>query len=60
MDYIYKGDRITDPLLKNKPCSAVRRPDGKCIRGANSNMLVEFEGNVKVVVLARQLRKIKK
>lgn len=58
-DYIYRGDRLTDDQYKGKECSAVRRPDGKCIRGANSNMLVEFNGK-KVVVLARQLRKIKK
>ncbi len=57
-EYIYHGDRFTDPALKNKQCSAVRRQDGKCIRGKNGNMLVEFEG-VRVNVIARQLRKIK-
>lgn len=56
-NYIYKGDKLTAPELKGKECMAVRRPDGKCIRGKNGNMLVEFDG-VKVVVLARQLRKI--
>lgn len=56
--YKYLGDRFTDPALKGKPCSAVRRPDGKCIRGKNSNMLVVFDGKP-VVVLARLLRKIK-
>jgi hypothetical protein len=56
--YTYKGDRLTDPALKGKTCTAVRRVDGKCIRGANSNMLVDFDG-VKVVVLARLLRKSK-
>jgi hypothetical protein len=58
-DYIYIGDRLTDAELKEKPCSAVRRPDGKCIRGKNGNMLVEFAG-VKVVVMARLLRKVNK
>jgi hypothetical protein len=56
--YIYKGDRFTDPELKGKECHAIYRPDGKCIRGKNSNMLVQFNGK-KTVVLARQLRKIK-
>lgn len=32
---------------------------GKCIRGRNANMLVEFEDNNKVVIPARMLRKIK-
>lgn len=57
-DYKYIGDKITGPKFKGQPCSAVRRPDGKCIRGKNGNMLVEFEGR-KVVVIARLLRKIK-
>lgn len=59
MNYTYRGDKLTDPGLKNQICSAVRRPDGKCIRGKNSNMLVQFEGGQKAVVLARQLRKVK-
>lgn len=54
--YTYLGDRFTDPAYKGKTCTAVRRSDGKCIRGANGNMLVSFDG-VKVVVLARLLRK---
>lgn len=57
-EYIYKGDKLTAASLKGKQCMAVRRPDGKCIRGKNGNMLVDFEGN-RVVVLARQLRKNK-
>jgi hypothetical protein len=56
--YTYRGDRMTDPDLKGNECSAVLRPDGKCIRGKNSNMLVSFNGKP-VVVLARQLRKVK-
>jgi hypothetical protein len=58
MWYIYRGDRFTDPALKNKFCFAVKRPDGKCIRGRNGSMLVRFcQGSI-CVVLARQLRKI--
>ncbi len=57
-EYIYRGDRFTDDKLKSMECNAVRRADGKCIRGKNSNMLVEMNGK-KVVILARQLRKIK-
>lgn len=55
-EYTYRGDRFTDSQYKGQPCKAVRR-NGKCIRGKNSNMLVEFEGG-KLVVLARQLRKL--
>lgn len=57
-EYIYKGDKLTSDLWKGRDCKAIRRPDGKCIRGKNGNMLVYFHGN-QVVVLARQLRKIK-
>lgn len=57
-EYIYKGDRYTDQHLKGKPCNEIRRPDGKCIRGRNGNMLVSFNG-IKIVVIARLLRKIK-
>lgn len=56
--YTYLGDRFTDPSLKGKQCTAVRKPNGKCIRGKNGNMLVDFDG-VTVVVVARLLRKIK-
>jgi hypothetical protein len=58
MEYIYRGDKLTSPELKGKSCKAIRRSNGKCIRGRNSNMLCDFDG-VKVVVLARMLRKIK-
>lgn len=58
MEYIYLGDRLTDPQFKGKQCAAVRRQDGKCIRGRNGSMLVKFEGRP-VVVIARLLRKIK-
>lgn len=58
VQYIYKGDKLTDPFLKNKICEAVRRPDGKCIRGKNGSMLVRFAGGKLQVVMGRQLRKI--
>lgn len=54
--YKYLGDRLTDPSLKGKMCTAVRRQDGKCIRGKNGSMLVSF-GIVKHVVISRLLRK---
>lgn len=57
MEYRYRGDRLTDAALKGQLCKAVRR-DGKCIRGKNGNMLVEFANGLRAVVLARQLRKI--
>jgi len=58
-EYIYKGDRLTDESLKGQYCMAVRRPDGKCIRGRNGNMLVAFADR-KVIVNARMLRKLKR
>ena len=58
-DYIYRGDRFTCEYWKGREVSAVRRPDGKCIRGRNSNMLVVDQSGRRCVVLARQLRKIK-
>lgn len=42
--YTYHGDRLTDPRLKKRECTAVRRADGKCIRGRNGNFLVDFDG----------------
>lgn len=59
MEYTYNGDRLTDPRLKGQKCSAIRRKDGKCIRGKNGNMLVKFAGGETAVVIGRQLRKIK-
>lgn len=56
--YKYLGDRLTDPLIKGAQCKAVRRADGKCIRGKNGSMLVEFESG-KHVVIGRLLRKCK-
>jgi hypothetical protein len=57
-DYTYIGSKITDEAYKGKPCNAVRRRDGKCIRGKNGSMLVEFDG-VRVNVIGRLLRRIK-
>jgi hypothetical protein len=56
-EYIYRGDKLTDPVLKGRECKAIRRHDGKCIRGKNGSMLVEMDGK-KMVVLGRQLRKV--
>lgn len=59
IEYRYLGDRITDSFLKGNRCKAVRRADGKCIRGVNGSMLVEFiDLRVRVVVIGRLLRKI--
>lgn len=54
--YIYKGDKLTSDFWKGRGCTAVLNSKGKCIRGKNGNMLVDFHGN-RVIVLARQLRK---
>lgn len=59
MDYIYHGNKLTDPALKKTKCKAIRRPDGKCRRSPMSTMLVEFENGVQHIILARLLRKIK-
>lgn len=59
MEYLYLGDRLTDAALKGCTCRAVRRADGRCIRGRNGNMLVEFDDGRRVVVVARLLRKVK-
>ena len=56
--YTYLGDRMTDPLLKGTRCQAIRRMDGKCVRGRNGNMLVQFENGQVAAVLGRLLRKI--
>lgn len=56
--YRYRGDGFTAPALKGAICHPVRRADGKCIRGRNGNMLVEFENGHRCVVLGRQLRKV--
>lgn len=58
-EYIYLGDRNTDPRYKKQRCEAVRR-NGKCIRGKNGNMLVRFEDGRMVNVVARLLRKLKR
>lgn len=58
MEYTYLGDRLTDARFKNQPCKAVRRTDGKCIRGANGSMLVRFENGQTHVVIGRRLRKV--
>lgn len=55
--YRYLGDRMTTPALKRSFCTAVMTA-GKCIRGRNGNMLVEFLDRSKHVVIARLLRKV--
>jgi hypothetical protein len=56
MRYIYHGDKLTDATLKKQLCNPVLNDNGKCRRGRNSNMLVEFENGTQYVVLARMLR----
>lgn len=58
MKYIYLGDRHTAEEYKRQTCEAVKRKDGKCIRGKTGTMLVTFNG-VKVNVIGRLLRKVK-
>lgn len=56
--YVYRGDRLTDPALRGAWCEAVRREDGRCIRGRNGNMLVRF-GDRLAIVPARHLRRVR-
>jgi len=56
--YVYRGDRHTVAELRGAICQAVRRPDGKCIRGRNGSMLVEFANGACHIVLGRQLRRV--
>lgn len=57
--YVYRGDRHTAPEWRGRQCAAVLRPDGKCIRGRNGNMLVEFVPGGRVVVNARRLLRLR-
>lgn len=59
MDYVYLGDRLTDPYWRGLPVNAVRRADGKCIRGRNGSMLVEDAHGNRCVVIGRLLVKRK-
>jgi len=56
--YKYLGDRFTDPKYKGQQCEAVRRLNGKCIRGKNGSMLVKFVSGETVNIIGRLLRKI--
>ncbi|MCC3156452.1 hypothetical protein LJ737_04340 [Hymenobacter sp. 15J16-1T3B] len=56
--YRYQGDKHTAPEMRGAVCSAVRDSRGKCIRGRNGSMLVDFETHGRHVVLGRQLRKL--
>lgn len=61
-EYIYNGDRIAkfyESKYVGKICFGVLKPNGKCIRGKNGNMLVMFDNEL-VNVPARMLRKTKK
>jgi hypothetical protein len=60
MEYKYLGDRHTDPEMKNIVCTAIRRKDGKCVRGKNGSMLVQASNGKKFVVVGRLLRKMNK
>lgn len=57
--YVYLGDRLTAPELRGMTCHAVRRADGKCVRGRNGSMLVEAADGTRHVVLGRRLRKVR-
>jgi hypothetical protein len=56
--YTYRGDRWTSAEIRGAIVTAVRRDDGRCVRGRNGNMLVLTADGRRVVVLGRQLRKL--
>jgi hypothetical protein len=57
--YRYRGDRGSRADVRGALCVAVRRADGRCVRGRNGNLLVRFVSTDTVaVVLGRQLRKV--
>ncbi|MGV3540436.1 MAG: hypothetical protein ACO1OQ_11535 [Rufibacter sp.] len=57
--YRYLGDRQTQSKMKGALCQALRRKDGKCIRGKNGSMLVRFIATGETaVVVGRLLRKV--
>lgn len=60
MTYRYLGDRMTNAGLRGAICTAVRRLDGRCVRGKNGSMLVRFDDGRVVVVLGRLLRKVQR
>jgi hypothetical protein len=56
MRYVYLGDTLTRPELRDRPCDPVRRRrDGKTVVGG-SKMLVVFDDGELAVVLRRRLR----
>ena len=57
-EYRYLGDRFTRAELRGAHCRAIRRADGRCIRGRNGSMLVEFAAGLSCVVLGRRLRRL--
>ncbi len=57
-EYVYCGNRMTDPSLVGLPVDAVR-VDGKCVRGRNGSTLVEDNQGERHAVIARLLRKHK-
>lgn len=57
MDYVYVGDRLTDPHWRGLPVNAVRDGRGKCVRGRNGTMLVEDAQGRRAAVLGRLLVK---
>ncbi len=55
--YVYLGDRLTRPDLRNRLCSPARLEDGRCIVSTRmATALVQFEDGTKSVVARRRLR----
>ena len=57
--YTYLGDRLTDPRFRRQSCEALRNAEGKCVRGPNGSMLVQFANGPATVVIGRLLRRRK-
>ncbi len=55
--YVYLGDRLTRPDLRDRLCNPVRLEDGRCIVSTSmATALVQFEDGTKSVVARRRLR----
>ena len=55
MDYIYHGDKLTDPQFKKQPCKAVRKENGKSwVSDSSKNIgFVKFKSGKHVLNLSK-------
>jgi hypothetical protein len=56
--YVYLGDRMSDPALRGRHCTAVLTGRGKCICGRGAMLVLFVRETTPRVVLRRMLRKV--